>query len=281
MSKNNTTTLFNKLLFPAGRFSTRRLAEFTKAKTILITGASFGIGEALTHILAEETEATLILVARTEEKLKAIQEKLSSRRNAPIYIFSSDLTQKESRAQLIYKLEKHQVDIFVSNAGKSIRRSIFKSLDRLHDFERTMALNYMAPVDLSLGLIPALIEQKGQIINISALNVHFPPAAGWAAYQASKVAFDQWLKATAIELRPKGLACSNIYLPLVRTRMIAPTKTYEHWPAMQPQAAAGLICRAILGRKTSYGPWWMGIAAFFSRLFSPIWSGITKKMIKT
>lgn len=280
MSKKNNTSFLNKILFPAGRYNKKRLAEKLQHKTILITGASFGIGEALTQLLAQETEAILILVARTEEKLVSLQKELSQKRNAQIHFHSCDLTKKEARVVLINQLREHQIDIFVSNAGKSIRRSIFKSLDRFHDFKRTMELNYFAPVELSLTLIPQLLQQQGQIINISAVNVHFPPAAGWAAYQASKIAFDQWLSASEAELSPKGLCCTSIYLPLVRTRMIAPTKAYDRWPAMQPKAAARLICKAILGRKRAYSPWWTAMASFFSRIFVALWRMITKRMLR-
>lgn len=273
-------SIFSKILFPAGRYPKKRLAQKLQDKTILITGASFGIGEALTRILAQETDCRLVLVARTQEKLEKLKVSLSKNRQSPICIYSCDLTDQVARTILISSLKADQIDIFVSNAGKSIRRSIFKSLDRFHDFERTMELNYFAPVELSLALIPQLLQQKGQIINISAVNVHFPAAAGWAAYQASKTAFDQWLSASEAELAPKGLACTSIYLPLVRTRMIAPTKVYEHWPAMQPKAVARLICKAMLGRRISYSPWWTNIAAFFSRLFAPLWRIITNRMIR-
>ena len=137
------------------------------------------------------------------------------------------------------------VDVLVSNAGKSIRRSIFDSLDRLHDFTRTMNLNYFGPVQLMLSLIPDLVKRRGHVINISAVNVRLIPPPKWAAYQASKTAFDQWFRCVGPELNARGVCTTSIYLPLVRTRMIEPTEAYRNAPAMEPGEVAALICRAI------------------------------------
>ena len=174
-------------------------------------------------------------------------------------MFPCDLTnaaEVESLLQHLLRLP-NGIDVVVSNAGKSIRRSIFDSLDRRHDFSRTMNLNYFGPVQLLLALIPTLVARKGQVINISAVNVLLASAPKWAAYQASKTAFDQWFRCVGPELDARGVATTSIYLPLVRTRMIEPTKEYSSAPAMQPEQVASLICRAINSRRRSYGPWWL------------------------
>lgn len=237
----------------------------------MITGASFGIGESLAFLLAE-AEAELILVARTKEKLLEIQSKISAA-GGKAEIFAADLTKEEELDALIRYLQAYPngIDVFVNNAGKSIRRSIFESLDRYHDFQRTMALNYFAPVRLLLYLIPVLEKSKGHIINVSAVNVLWIPAPKWAAYQASKTAFDQWMRSVAPELRKKGINTSHVYPPLVRTRMIVPTKAYDKMPAMKPEHLAKIMAGLIAKRNGNYQPWWAFGGSLASVLFRKIW----------
>ena len=257
-SKASTVTLSMKLLFfPFLGFSRAKLQHRLAGKTVLITGASFGIGECLAELLAE-TKAHLLLVARTADKLQEVKLKVESR-GGRADIFPCDLSDASAVQGLLEQLLQlpNGIDVVVNNAGKSIRRSIFDSLDRLHDFSRTMNLNYFGPVQLMLGLIPGLVARKGHAINISAVNVRLISPPLWAAYQASKTAFDQWMRCVGPELDARGVATTSIYLPLVRTRMIEPTKQYERVPAMRPEQVACLIARALISRRRTYGPWWL------------------------
>lgn len=234
---------------------------------MLITGASFGIGECLAELLAE-TKAHLLLVARTEDKLIEVQRKVVAR-GGTAQVFACDLRDEDQMHRLLEQL--HQlpggVDLVVNNAGKSIRRSIFDSGDRFHDFTRTMSLNYLAPVQLLLSLMPVLEQRQGHVINISAVNVLLIPPPKWAAYQASKTAFDQWFRCVGPEWNARGISTTSIYLPLVRTRMIEPTKAYQNVPAMQPEDVARLICKAILSRRRKFAPWWLMFGQLASTLF--------------
>jgi short-subunit dehydrogenase len=254
MFSSNGYNLLEFLLFPPTWLNEERLKKEVAGKTILITGATFGIGEELSYKLAE-TGAKLILVARTEEKLVEIKNKIGGN----VTIFACDLTKTESVEKLLHELKKlpNGIDVFVNNAGKSIRRPIYESLDRFHDFQRTMALNYFAPVQLLLGLIPSLEQNQGQIINVSAINVLMIPAPFWAAYQSSKTAFDQWFRCVSAEVNARNIKTSTIYLPLVRTRMIEPTAEYKNAPAMSPQHVASIICKAIYTKRRKYSPWWL------------------------
>lgn len=254
MFASNDYTFIEFLLFLPTWLNEKQLKNEVANKTILITGATFGIGEKLSYKLSE-TDAKLILVARTEEKLIEIKNKIGGN----VTIFACDLTKPEAVEILLNELKKlpNGIDIFINNAGKSIRRPIYESLDRLHDFQRTMALNYFAPVELLLGLIPILEKNKGQIINVSAVNVLLIPAPFWAAYQSSKTAFDQWFRCVSPELNACGIKTTSIYLPLVRTRMIEPTAEYKNAPAMSPNHVASIICKAIYTKKRYFKPWWL------------------------
>jgi short-subunit dehydrogenase len=276
----NYSFLESLLFFAPARFSQSGLREALAGKTILITGASYGIGEHLTDELAE-SGAHLILAARTAEKLDEIKRRIESR-GGSASVFAFDLTKKREVEQLLAELEKlpRGIDIFVSNAGKSIRRPLYESLDRFHDFERTMALNYFAPVQLMLGLIPVLGKNKGQVINISAVNTALAPAPYWAAYQASKTAFDQWFRCAAPELENHGIAATSVYLPLVRTRMIEPTAAYKNAPAMNPRHVARVICKLMLTRKRRFAPWWLSMGEISSAVLRRAFEASAARLIK-
>ena len=263
------------LFFPFLGYSRAKLLKRLAGKTVLITGASYGIGACLAERLAP-TRAHLLLVARTAEKLTEVKQKIEAR-DGRADIFPCDLTNTLEVQGLLEKLRQLPagIDLFINNAGKSIRRSIFDSLDRLHDFTRTMNLNYIGPVQLMLSLMPTLIARQGHVINISAVNVLLVPAPKWAAYQASKTAFDQWFRCVAPELNARGVHTTSIYLPLVRTRMIEPTKEYRNVPAMQPEEVARLICKAINACGRYYAPWWLPLAELASVLFRWPWEVFT------
>jgi len=143
-----------------------------------------------------------------------------------------------------------------------------------------MAINYFAPVQLLLSLIPILKRNKGHIINVSTVNVLLVPFPYWAAYQASKSAFDTWFRSVAPELNAMGIATSSVYLPLVKTRMILPTKAYQKLPAMSPEHVAKIICRLICTRKRKYRPWWMLPGQFASIMFRGIWETAVPAVLK-
>jgi short-subunit dehydrogenase len=268
------------LFFPFLGFNRAKLQERLAGKTVLITGASYGIGECLAESLAD-TGAHLLLVARTGEKLLEVQKRIEAR-GGRADVFSCDLTKTAEVETLLEALRQlpNGIDILVNNAGKSIRRSVFDSLDRFHDFTRTMNLNYFGPVQVMLSLMPILAARQGQVINISAVNVLLAPMPKWAAYQASKTAFDQWFRCVAPELNSRGVSTTTIYLPLVKTRMIEPTKEYKNMPAMEPEHVAQLICKAIISRKRTYAPWWLGLAQLASVLFRWPWEAMMSKRLQ-
>jgi short-subunit dehydrogenase len=259
------------LFFPCLGYSRYTLRQRLAGKIVLITGASYGIGECLADALAE-TDAHLLLVARTAERLEEAKRRVEAR-GGRADVLPCDLREDAEVRDLSVQILRLAggVDIVVSNAGKSIRRSIFDSLDRFHDVTRTMGVNYLGPVRLLLPLLPGLVARRGHVINISAVNVLLAPVPKWAAYQASKAAFDQWFRSVGPELNARGVGTTSVYLPLVRTRMIEPTESYKRMPAMRPEQVAGLVCRAIITRRHVYAPWWLVWGQLASVLFRRPW----------
>src|SRR4029450_13597604 len=87
-----------------------------------------------------------------------------------------------------------RVDMLVNNAGRSIRRSIALSHDRFHDFERTIQLNYLGTIKLTMGLLPHMRERsRGHVVNVSSIGVQTNPPR-FSAYVASKAALDAWTR---------------------------------------------------------------------------------------
>ena len=264
-------SLLEHLLFPPTRIDAARLAAALAGKTVVITGASYGIGEQVAYALAG-TGAQLVLVARTEEKLNEVRAEVE-RQGGRATVHAADLTDETAVEALAAKLQQVPggIDFFVSNAGKSIRRPLFESLDRYHDFTRTMGVNYLGPVQLLLKVMQQLVRNKGHIINVSSVSVLLPPAPRWAAYQASKAAFDQWFRCAAPDLEARGVHTTTVYLPLVRTRMIAPTEVYKSAPAMDPRHVAQRICHAMYRKQKVIRPWWLPTAELASLLLRREW----------
>jgi NAD(P)-dependent dehydrogenase (short-subunit alcohol dehydrogenase family) len=229
------------------RGASRKLA----GKVVLITGASSGIG-LITARKCAAAGAKVLLVARTREKLEEVQ-RILQKAGGEAHVYPCDLSNMESidaMADAVLNDFGH-VDVLVNNAGRSIRRAVMESLDRFHDFERTMQLNYFGSVRLILKLLPSMTKRKGgQIINISSIGV-LANAARFSAYVASKAALDAFSRCLSAEVVHKNINITAIYMPLVRTPMIAPTRMYDYVPAWSPEKAGDTVIKAILERPKS------------------------------
>jgi len=213
---------------------------------VLITGASSGIGEALAMRLAE-AGATVLLVARSAEKLKEIRRTIEER-GGVAFVYPADLSDAEDTQRLISAVleERGNVDILVNNAGISIRRSVQKSYDRVHDFERTLALNFLGAVRLIMGFLPGMRAHKqGQILNVSTIGVQVN-VPRYGAYIASKAALDAFSRVLAVEALTDGVKVTTIYMPLVKTPMMASTTIYDAFPMRTAEQAADLIVDGII-----------------------------------
>lgn len=227
-------------------FIDRSLTGAVKDKIVLITGASAGIGKAAACKIAE-AGAKVLIVARTEEKLLETQQEITAR-GGTAFIYTADVSDTASCDRLIQQVlaDHGGVDILINNAGRSIRRAIENSLDRFHDYERTMQLNYFGALRLIMGFIPGMLQKKrGHVINISSIGV-LSNAPRFSAYVASKAALDAFSRCAVAEFSDSGIDFTTINMPLVRTEMIAPTKIYQHVPTLSPEEAADLIVQAII-----------------------------------
>jgi NAD(P)-dependent dehydrogenase (short-subunit alcohol dehydrogenase family) len=248
----------SRLSAPGGRPGEKRLRHAVDGKVVLVTGASHGIGKATARKLAA-AGASVLLVARSGETLRELEREIAHA-GGRAYAHPTDLSDPqlvEALAAEVLERQDH-VDVLVNNAGKSIRRSIALSYDRFHDFERTIAINYLGPVRLVLGLLPSMRARgHGHIVNVSTTGVRMPPAPRWSAYVASKSAFDVFIRTVALEAAADGVSVSSIYMPLVHTRMSAPTPAFRYVPGLSAGDAADLVCKAIVDRPKVISPWWV------------------------
>ncbi|MFF7941880.1 SDR family NAD(P)-dependent oxidoreductase [Nocardia gamkensis] len=223
----------------------RRNRDLT-GRHVLITGASSGIGRAAALAVAGKG-ATVFLLARRGEELTAVVDEIRVA-GGSAYGYSCDVTDSDSVDQVLETVlaEHGHVDMLVNNAGRSIRRAIHRSTDRLHDFERTMAVNYFGALRLTLALLPQMRERKfGHIVNISSAGVQVATPR-FAAYLASKAALDKFTEVAAVETMADGVTFTTIHMPLVRTPMITPSG--DQGPAESPEWAAATIVRALTER---------------------------------
>jgi NAD(P)-dependent dehydrogenase (short-subunit alcohol dehydrogenase family) len=224
------------------------LEDAVKGRVVLITGASSGIGRAAASRVGA-AGGTVLLVARTPQTLMDARDEVEAV-GGVAHVYPCDLTSLEDIDRMATEVlaEHGSVDVLVNNAGRSIRRSIKLSYDRMHDFERTMQLNYFGALKLILALLPTMRARRaGHIVNVSSFGVQLG-APRFSAYVASKAALDGFSRCIAGEIHGDNVHISTVYMPLVRTPMIAPTSFYRSVPALTPEQAADLICQAIANR---------------------------------
>jgi len=229
-------------------YKDRSFEAAIRGKTVIITGASSGIGKAAALKIASAGGIPL-LVARSQEKLAETKLEIE-KAGGSAHTYSADLSDMASIDKLLEQIhsEHPAIDVLVNNAGRSIRRSIALSYDRFHDFERTIQLNYFGAIKLIIGLLPQMRERRaGHIVNVSSIGVQTNPPR-FAAYVASKAALDAFTRVVASETIGDRVTFTTIHMPLVRTEMIAPTKIYDSFPTISPEEAADLICEAIRTR---------------------------------
>jgi NAD(P)-dependent dehydrogenase (short-subunit alcohol dehydrogenase family) len=247
----------DRFVNPPRESDPERLRAAVSGKTVLVTGASYGIGEATARKLGA-AGATVLLAARSADKLDHVAGSITAADGRAV-AYSADLTNEDAVGGLAKRISEDHgaVDVVVSNAGKSIRRSLHLQYDRPHDFERTIDTNYLGPIRLLLWLIPAMRERgSGHIVNISSVGVRFPPGPRWGAYLASKEAFDVWLRSVAPELQADGVHITSVYMGLIHTRMAEPTPSLRHLPGLSADQAADIVAKAIIDRPRTIEPRW-------------------------
>lgn len=173
-------------------------------KTILITGASSGIGQAFARLLADES-ANLILTARSEKKLQELASELSDKNGIGTHVFPGDLSLQQTPANLFKQIQKAglTVDVVINNAGFG-KWGHFESVDRA-TYQEMCNLNINAVVALTHLFLPGMLQKgDGGFINVAS-TAAFQPVSFLAMYSATKSFVLYFSEALWAEYKDKGI----------------------------------------------------------------------------
>ncbi len=201
-----------------------------EGKRVLITGASSGIGAALAEALAARG-ATVGICARRAGRLQEVLDRISrySPSSKAWTVDLADLGSIEAFATRATE-ELGGIDVLVNNAGIPKRRRVDHLTAR--EVEEVTAVNYFAPVRLTLALLGELVRQSGRIVNISSVAAHLAPP-GEAAYAATKAALTAWSESIQVDLSLSG---SRVKVHVVNPGVID-TELF-HLPGNDPSVAS-------------------------------------------
>lgn len=232
--------------------------------TAVVTGASSGIGEATARRLAREPGARLILVARREERLRALAEELP----APATWVAVDLTAEDAPARIVEHVRERYgtLNLLVNNAGASWRRTFADG--GWENVQRTMAIDFDAVVRLTEALLPLLRESApSSIVNVSSTSGRIA-RAGAGAYSAAKFALAGWSDSLFAEEKANGVHVGLVLPGFVRTEGFPArellAKPWTRWMVSTPDKAAEAIFDAGPGGKAERyvpRPYWLAAAA--------------------
>jgi short-subunit dehydrogenase len=215
-----------------------------KDRTVIITGASAGIGAATARLFAE-AGANLVLVARTRKNLESVAEAL--RENTQVEIFPMDVADDDACVDLFKKaaFEFGRVDILVNNAGFHARGDV-RDVGAA-DLARIVDVNLRAPLILSRTALPYLEEAGGGVIvNVASLHGKFA-SAGAATYSASKFGLRIFSLALGQELEGTGIKVALVSPGPVSTGFILDNlDKVDDLVFSQPISTPGDVAQAIL-----------------------------------
>ncbi|ORJ60739.1 SDR family oxidoreductase [Mycobacterium simiae] len=217
-----------------------------RGRHVIITGASSGIGRA-SAIAVAERGATVFALARNGCALDELVAEIRAN-GGQAHAFTCDVTDSVSVEHTIKDIlgRFDHVDYLVNNAGRSIRRSVINSTDRLHDYERVMAVNYFGAVRMVLALLPHWRERRfGHVVNVSSAGV-LARNPKYSSYLPTKAALDAFSDVVASETLSDHITFTNIHMPLVKTPMIAPSQRLNPVAPISPERAAAMVVRGLV-----------------------------------
>jgi short-subunit dehydrogenase len=216
----------------------------------VITGASSGIGEAAARRIAREPGSSLVLVARRQERLRALADALGAERVSWVAL---DLTDEDAPEQIHdHVLERHgRLDLLVNNAGAAWRARFGDG--GYENVRRTMAVNFDAQLRLTEALLELLRSSApSAIVNVASTAARVA-RTGTGAYSASKAALVAWSDALSTEERANGVHVGLVLPGFIATEGFPQaeltSRPLTSWIVSTPEKAAEAIFQAGIGRR--------------------------------
>jgi uncharacterized protein len=234
----------------------------------LVTGASSGIGEATARRLARGPGARIVLVARREDRLRALAEELGG-----ATVIAADLLDEDAPARIADTVESEhgRLDLLVNNAGAAWRGRFGEA--GWDNVQRHMELNFEAVVRLTEALLPALRESAPSAIVNVASTAGRVARARTGAYSASKFALVGWSDALYAEERPHGVHVGMVLPGFIATEGFPATELRERaltrWIVSKPEKVAeAIVDTGLRGKAERYVPRPYALAAV-ARILAP------------
>ena len=192
--------------------------KLLEGKTVIITGASRGIGKGIAEVFAKQGANIAFTYRSSDEKAKALEDELSAN-DCKVKGYKSDASNFEAAQQLAVDVleEFGSIDVLVNNAGITKDGLLMRMSE--DDFDRVMDINMKSVFNMTKAVLrPMLKQRKGSIINMSSV-VGVKGNAGQANYSASKAAINGFTKSTALELGSRNIRCNSIAPGFIETEM--------------------------------------------------------------
>ncbi|CAH0402612.1 unnamed protein product [Chilo suppressalis] len=197
-------------------------------KVVVITGASSGIGAAAAKLLVKEG-ASVVLVARNQEKLANVEKQCAAIGKSPLVIRADVANEKDAKRIIDETIDKYgKLDILVNNAG-IFRFDLVLSDTLMKSFDEIMNVNLRAAVLITSLASPHLIKTKGNIINISSSLGQVIKMNNCISYATSKAALDHFTRGAALELSAHGVRVNAISPGPVRTDIMENAGIATSW----------------------------------------------------
>lgn len=185
-------------------------------KTVLITGASSGIGRSAALLFAAEG-AKVVAIGRNEKELYALREK-ALESNGSVTVYLADIGEMAQIDAVFEKIDKNigRIDVLINAAGIIGNGSI--ETTNLNEWDEMLNINLRSVFYMMQKAVPHLEKTKGNIVNVSSVTGTraFP---GVLAYCVSKAGVDQLTRCAALELAPKGIRVNAVNPGVVRTNL--------------------------------------------------------------
>ena len=192
--------------------------KLLEGKTVIITGASRGIGKGIAEVFAKQGANIAFTYRSSDEKAKALEGELSAN-GCKVKGYKSDASNFDAAQQLAADVlvDFGSINVLVNNAGITKDGLLMRMSEE--DFDRVMDINMKSVFNMTKAVLrPMLKQRKGSIINMSSV-VGVKGNAGQANYSASKAAINGFTKSTALELGSRNIRCNSIAPGFIETEM--------------------------------------------------------------